>query len=98
MELSNISRYFKALSNEQRLKVYLMILKDEREAGDCCQGVLGAFSRACGMLNLSRSTVSHHIKELTDSGLLSCARQGQFVCCQVDESALAELRGFLAQF
>ncbi len=96
MELSNMSRYFKALSSEQRLKVFLMILNAERKEDDCCQGVLRAFSRACDILSVSRSTVSHHIKELEDSGLLSCQRQGQSVCCQVNEAALAELREFLA--
>ena len=97
MELSNIARYFKALSSEQRLKVYLMILKAEKEEDECCQGVLRAFSRACELLNLSRSTVSHHIKELEASGLLACERQGQSICCQVNEGALAELRDFLGQ-
>jgi ArsR family transcriptional regulator, arsenate/arsenite/antimonite-responsive transcriptional repressor len=97
MELSNIARYFKALSNEQRLKVYLMVLEAERSEDECCQGVLKAFSRACEMLNISRSTVSHHIKELEDSGLLDCERQGQSVCCQINEAALVELRTFLAE-
>jgi ArsR family transcriptional regulator len=96
MELSNISRYLKALSSEQRLRVYLMILQAEREEDGCCQGVLRAFSKACDMLSVSRSTVSHHIKELEDSGLLSCERQGQSVCCQVDAAALKELREFLS--
>ncbi len=97
MKLSNLARYFKALSSEQRLKVYLMILEAEREEDGCCNGVLKAFSRACDILKVSRSTVSHHIKELESSGLLSCERQGQSVCCQVNEKALAELRDFLAQ-
>jgi DNA-binding transcriptional ArsR family regulator len=95
MELSNITGYCKALSSEQRLKVFLMILEAEREEDGCCQGVLRAFSRACSMLKISRSTVSHHIKELESSGLLSCERQGQAMCCQVNQRALAELREFL---
>lgn len=97
MELSNIARYFKALSSEQRLKVYLMILNAEKEEDGCCQGVLRAFSRACDLLSVSRSTVSHHIKELEASGLLSCERQGQSVCCQVNEKALAEMREFISK-
>jgi ArsR family transcriptional regulator, arsenate/arsenite/antimonite-responsive transcriptional repressor len=95
MELSNLSGYFKALSNEQRLKVYLMVLEAERSEDDCCQGVLKTFSRACELLNISRSTVSHHIKELETSGLIVCERQGQSVCCQINEGALKELKSFL---
>ena len=97
MELSNIARYFKALSSEQRLKVYLMIANAEKEEDECCQGVLRAFSRACELLSVSRSTVSHHIKELEASGLLSCERQGQSICCQVNEKALTEMREFIAK-
>jgi len=97
MELSNIVGYFKALASEQRLKVFMMILEAEREEDGCCQGVLRAFSRACGMLKISRSTVSHHIKELESSGLLTCERQGQSMCCQVNEKALTELREFLGR-
>jgi DNA-binding transcriptional ArsR family regulator len=97
MKLSNIAGYCKALSSEQRLKVFTMILEAEREEDGCCQGVLRAFSRACGMLKVSRSTVSHHIKELESSGLLTCERQGQAMCCQVNREALSELREFLKQ-
>jgi ArsR family transcriptional regulator, arsenate/arsenite/antimonite-responsive transcriptional repressor len=95
VKLSNIVGYFKALSCEQRLKVFLMILEAEREEDDCCQGVLRAFTRACGVLKVSRSTVSHHLKELENSGLVSCERQGQSVCCQVNKKALSELKEFL---
>ncbi len=94
MKLSKLSGYFKALSSEPRLKVYLMILEAERKEDDCCDGVLRAFSRACQLLNVSRSTVSHHIKELEASGLLSSERQGQSMCCQINQTALDELRDF----
>jgi ArsR family transcriptional regulator len=96
MKLSNLSTYFKALSSEPRLKVFLMILEAERKEEDCCDGVLRAFSRACELLDVSRSTVSHHLKELEASGLVSCERQGQSMCCQVSEAALGELREFFA--
>jgi DNA-binding transcriptional ArsR family regulator len=97
MKLSNLAGYFKALACEQRLKVFLMILDAEREEDGCCQGVLRAFSRACDMLKISRSTVSHHIKELESSGLLTCERQGQSMCCQVNGKALSELKDFLGK-
>lgn len=97
MKLSNLSLYFKALSSEPRLRVFLMILDAERKEKDCCDGVLKAFSRACELLDVSRSTVSHHIKELEASGLLSCERQGQSMCCQINQTALGELREFLAR-
>lgn len=96
VKLSNLPGYFKALSNEQRLKVYLMLLEAERDEDECCQGVLKAFSRACEMLTISRSTVSHHLKELESAGLIACERQGQSYCCTINRAALLELKGFLA--
>jgi ArsR family transcriptional regulator, arsenate/arsenite/antimonite-responsive transcriptional repressor len=96
VELSNIARYCKALSSEPRLKVFMMILEAEREEDDCCQGVLKAFSRACTLLEVSRSTVSHHIKELEESGLISCERQGQSACCKINAGAMKELKAFFA--
>ncbi len=78
MKVSNCVKIFKALSNEQRLKIFMMIykqcgasagsvnsselkLKEER----CCpikDGIQGAFTKMCGCIKLSKSTISHHFK------------------------------------
>ncbi len=47
-------------------------------------------------LPVTQATVSHHLKELSNAGLLACRRQGQFayyrVCSEVIEAYLDELR------
>ncbi|MBI5361138.1 MAG: winged helix-turn-helix transcriptional regulator [Planctomycetes bacterium] len=110
MELSNYVKIFKALSNEQRLKIFLMIHKGCCESKDkgssefliedkgCCPvaGVLEkAFTKVCGCMKLSKSTISHHFKELQNAGLITCERDGQMYRCKVNEEAAGFIKDFL---
>jgi ArsR family transcriptional regulator len=102
MELSKLSVYFKALSNPQRLKLFLMIYnRSEAEKGkskskkECCPGIEKAFTTACSCLNISRSTISHHFKELQNAGLITCERIGQAFNCKVNYEAVKAVKEFI---
>ncbi len=111
MELSNYSKIFKALSNEQRLKIFMMIYKnccvpegtvvgsEFRFKDESCCSIKGslekAFTRICECMNLSRSTISHHFKELQNAGLITCEREGQTYRCSVNEDAVKAIKDFL---
>lgn len=103
MKHSNLARVFKALSNEQRLQLFLMIYEgcqtgahSKGEKGPCCRGAMEkAFSTACGCMNISRSTISHHFNELQDAGLIKATRKGQSFVCEVNQDAVKVLRNFL---
>jgi ArsR family transcriptional regulator len=45
-------------------------------------------------LGIGPSTVSHHIKELQNAGLIRCIRQGQRIECLVDPETIKLLGGF----
>ncbi len=106
MELSNYAKIFKALSNEQRLNIFMMIYKNccglegtiPLDSKSCC-GVKGsverAFSKVCDCMKLSRSTISHHFKELQHAGLITCEREGQTFRCSVNEETIKAIRKFL---
>jgi len=101
MELSKLAKAFKALSNEQRLKLFSLIYswskkeaEDKKEEGNCCK-IQKAFTKACGHLNICRSTVSHHFKELQNAELISCSRSGQSQMCTVNTKTLKLLKDFL---
>ena len=70
MEQTKLVKIFKALSNEQRLKLFKMIyywyktIEDDKGSNECCNGVEKTFTKACGCLDIARSTISHHLKEL----------------------------------
>jgi ArsR family transcriptional regulator len=103
MKTANLAKVFKALSNEHRLELFRLIYNQcrqeesraRKEGKECCEGIEKAFTMACGCLDLSRSTISHHFKELQGAGLITCTRQGQTFKCQVNEEYVEAVRGFL---
>ncbi len=104
MKLSEQAKIFKALGNEQRLRIFMMIYEgcctpDQAGRKGSCSPSEGAvekaFSKVCNCLDLSRSTISHHYKELQNAGLITCERQGQSFCCRVNEKAVQTITELL---
>ena len=98
-ELDTLSQIFKALSNPNRLKIYLRLIS-------CCQpGTISEIhSEQCACvgelgqdLGIVPSTVSHHIKELRQAGLIHMKRQGQKMECWVSPETLELVRGFFSE-
>lgn len=95
MKIKDVARSFKALSHPHRLAIFLRLAQCCREQ-DCdaetcstlCVGELGAG------LGIGASTVSHHLKELQQAGLVSTRRCGQSIECWVAEATLDDLSHF----
>jgi ArsR family transcriptional regulator, arsenate/arsenite/antimonite-responsive transcriptional repressor len=95
-----LAKKFKALSCEQRLKLFMMIYDYKMEAlsnADSASvgGVDKAFTKACNHFNLARSTISHHLKALENAGLISTTRNGQSFTCTINMDAVKEIQEFL---
>lgn len=75
----------------------LQLLRKWNGLDECCDGVDRAFTRASGELKISRSTLSHHFKELENAGVITCRRNGQAMNCCVNEDALKEAQAILAE-
>lgn len=64
----------------------------------CCAsegGLEKAFTKICDSVKLSRSTVSHHFKELQSAGLIVCEREGQLYRCKVNNEVIDSIKKFL---
>ena len=86
---------FKALGNPHRLKIFMKLVtccapgtKAPYDTSTACVGELGHD------LGIAPSTVSHHIKELRNAGLIKMERQGKNVLSWVDPDILRELSRF----
>jgi ArsR family transcriptional regulator len=72
MDRSEIEKISKALADETRLKIFEAIsASDHMSCGEIVS-----------MRNVSAATVSHHLRILSEAGLISCRREGQFVYSQ----------------
>ena len=72
MDRSKVEKISKALADETRLKIF--------------EGISATKHMNCGeivsMRGVTPATVSHHLKILSEAGLIACRREGQFVYSQ----------------
>ncbi|HWF37335.1 MAG TPA: metalloregulator ArsR/SmtB family transcription factor [Candidatus Acidoferrales bacterium] len=69
MDRAEIEKISKALADETRLKIFEAIsASDHMNCGEIVS-----------MRGVTPATVSHHLKILSEAGLISCRREGQFV-------------------
>ncbi|MFT3700268.1 MAG: helix-turn-helix domain-containing protein [Kofleriaceae bacterium] len=95
-DVDRLARMHRALSNPNRLRLFMNLLDESKldlakgRVHDCFLGKLLAG------LDLGAPTVSHHVKELADAGLITTQREGKQLTCSVDPDGLALLRESLA--
>ena len=93
-----LSRAFRALGHPHRLTIVLALLGRamaccageradacERDPASCNVGELAT------LVDIAPSTLSHHLKELQDAGVIERARDGRFLYCRVNDGLLDEL-------
>ena len=78
MEDRQFEKVAKALADGRRFKIFQTVAESD---GICCGAV-------CEQFNVSQATVSHHLKELTESGLLDVRSEGQFKYWKVNTEVI----------
>ena len=88
MKAKDIERISKALGDSHRLQ----ILEDVKKHGwrQC--------SDICDMMNLAQPSVSHHIKQLTDAGLLISEKEGRNIKYTIDKEVFDNYIKFINSF
>jgi ArsR family transcriptional regulator len=102
IHLERLADIFKALSNPNRLKIFLKL-------STCCRpGTVGIYKTNTEVdsmfigdlgkeLSVGKPTVSHHIKELRRVGIIRTERRGQNIACWIDPDIIDQLRVFFAR-
>lgn len=93
MDIKKMAKIFKALSNENRLELYLKIAKAHEagfEAGGKCW-----VSDISACLNIGAPTISHHIKELVNAELITTEKSGKFLICRINKKMVTDVSSML---
>jgi len=79
MDRSEVEKISKALADETRLRIF--------------EAISAASHMTCGeivsMRGVTPATVSHHLKILSEAGLIACRREGQFVYSEAVPATIA---------
>ena len=89
-----LATMFRALSDPNRLAIYRLIRERDQASVEELERSISALARE---FELSLSTVSHHIKELRQAGLIRCDKRGQTVYCELDPAAVDAIERFLRE-
>jgi ArsR family transcriptional regulator, arsenate/arsenite/antimonite-responsive transcriptional repressor len=100
--IENYAGMFKALSNPNRLRIFLRLISccspgtvwtvpEKSNSGPDVCACVGDLGHDLGIVP---STLSHHIKELRQAGLIRMKRNGQKIEYFIDPEAIAALKDF----
>ena len=87
MDRSQIEKISKALADATRLKIFEAISANNHM--NCGEIV--------SMRGVTPATVSHHLKILSEAGLIACRREGQFVYSRAVPGTIASYAQALAK-
>ncbi len=88
-EAAGLERLFRALGDRHRVKIVSALARGRGEAVCVCDFV--------ALLGLAQPTVSYHLKQLSDVGLLERERRGTFAYYRLAPGALERVRGLLVE-
>lgn len=82
----DVAKVFKALADENRVKILEMLIEGERFAGSLLEE-----------LDVSQPTLSHHMKLLCESGLVDARKDGRWIFYSISEAGRDKAFDLLAE-
>ncbi|RPI76211.1 MAG: ArsR family transcriptional regulator [Desulfobacteraceae bacterium] len=93
MDTKKTAKILKALAHPQRLELFLEIMKNsEANFSDCGECFITDIIQS---FNIGAPTISFHLKELSNAGLIFTERKGKFLTARINRAALDELKTLL---
>lgn len=89
MDVDHLAKIMKALSNENRLRLFLEIAKhgeSDFEEQECI------ISDIVQLFGLSPPTISHHLKELANAALITTEKRGKYLVAKINREALGQVK------
>ncbi len=78
------ARIFKAMSDENRLKILDLLRENEYNAGQILE-----------KMEFGQSTLSHHMKLLTNAGIVNARRQGKWMYYTLNQETYQQIIDWL---
>jgi DNA-binding transcriptional ArsR family regulator len=106
MDQQELLKAFKALSNESRLKLFEAIKNNQAQCSCCPENIailefesggICCVDDIVGQFDMAQSTISQHLKELHNAGLLERHKKAQWVYYTVNRKRLDELAEYFQQ-
>lgn len=88
-EAVELERLFKALADRHRLQILNVLLQADGEAVCVCE-----FQPTLG---IAQPTVSHHLKQLVEAGLLEREKRGTFAYYRLEPGVLERIGALLSE-
>lgn len=98
-EVDDFVGVFKALANPHRLTIFLSVVEEleqstQKEIKKNPEEALACQQSAAKRLGIAPSTMSHHVKTLSQVGLIQIRREGQDVVWSLDDKGQQILKQF----
>ena len=97
METAKLAKILKALSHPKRLELYFKIAEQNEADFDTGCGCDCFVTDMINALKLGAPTISHHIKELENAGLITTERKGKFLSAKIKAETLEEVNKIFAE-
>lgn len=88
MTIKELANIHKALSNENRLEIFMSIVKNDDKEFETCECIMTILMEK---LHIGAPTISHHLKELARAGLIETSKKGKYLVAHVNRELLEEL-------
>ena len=87
MNLEEASKLLQLISDQNRLTVVVLLTKNKKMSA----------SEFLKSISCKQSTLSHHLNEMVDAGLLNCKKKGNKVLYSLNGAKYAQLLNFLGK-